>query len=121
MQLNLRFLKYDQYKHPIFIASSRKDTEIAAFNKLREYSEKIREKEYDTFNPIYYDVKNQFASIRFQYKGAPLEFGAVYSVDFKITKKENLNKIYANCYIDKIKLISKAEPIDRGEELDLDD
>ena len=120
MKLNLRFLKYDQYKHPIFIASSRKDSEIASFNKLRDYSEKIREKEYNTFNPIYYDLENQFASIRFQYKGSPLEIGAVYSVDFKITKKEKDNKIYVNCYIDKIKLIAKAEKIDRGEELDFD-
>ena len=120
MQLLLRFLKYDQYKHPIFIASNRKDTEIASFNKLRDYAEKIREKEYDTFNPIYYDVENQFASIRFKHKGSPLEFGAFYSIDFKITKKEKLSKIYVNCYIDKIKLISKAEKIDRGEELDFD-
>ena len=120
MKLNLRFLKYDQFNNPIFIASNRKDTEIVSFNKLRDYSEQIKEKEYDTFNPIYHDVKNQFASIRFQYKGSPLELGSVYSLDFKITKKEKLNKIYVNCYIDKIKLISKAEKIDRGEELDLE-
>ena len=120
MQLLLRFLKNDQFKNPIFIASSRKDTEIASFTKLREYYEQIRSYEFDTFIPIYYDVENQFASIRFKHKGAQLEFGAVYSVDFKITKKEKLSKIYVNCYIDKIKLIAKAEKIDRGEELDFD-
>ena len=120
MQLLLRFLKYDDFKNPVFIASLRKDTEVAAFNKLCQYYERIKEKEYDTFLPIYYDERNQFASIRFKYRGAPLAPNATYSVDFTITKVEKINKIYVNCYIDKLSLVAKAIPVDRGEEMDLD-
>ena len=118
--LSLRFHKYDKFKNPVFIASDRVASEKASFQTLRKYYEAIRDREYDTFNPVYHDDKNEFTTIRFKYRGDPLEVSSTYKVDFKITKKEKLARIYVDCYINKIRFGSKPAPIDEGEEIDLD-
>ena len=105
MQLLLRFHKYDKFKNPVFIASLRKDAEIASFTKLRDYYEKIKDREYETSLPIYYDVFNQFTSVSFQYSGAALEPNATYSVDFNIIKTKS-SKIYVNFHINNIVLVA---------------
>ena len=61
---NLRFQKYDKYAHPIFIASNN-DEELENYTTLKHLAERIEEKQYDTFLPIYNSEEFNYSSIRF--------------------------------------------------------
>jgi hypothetical protein len=118
--LNLRFQKFDKFNNVIFIANPLKESKV--FNQLTKYCDKLKNADYDTFLPIYSNAEMKYATIRFRYNGkVKFEKNDVYDIDFSIKKKDRDDKTYVNCYINTCKLVSKAPPIDEGEEIDFSD
>lgn len=117
---SLRFQKFDKFQNPVFIASGTKDNEKMNYDTLKEYHEKLEDKDYGTFLPIYNSDEHNYTTIRFKkndkYNPKPR---AKYDVDFKIKTITKNQKIYVNCYIERMKFVEKAEKIDEGEELEL--
>ena len=109
---NIRFQKTDDYNNSIFIATS---DEKANYKLLSSYSQKLINKDFDTFLPIYHNDEYKFTTIRFaeDSKFKPKEH-CIYDVNFTIRVKNKDGKKFVNCYIDKLKFISKT-PRDFGE------
>ena len=117
---SIRFQKYDAYNNAIFIASSKKPDEVDNYNELKSLADKLEEKQYNTFMPIYHSTEYNYSTIRFKKnEKMRLSQNATYNVEYKIKKITKDNKIYINCYIDKIKLVGKAVVQEEGEEIDL--
>lgn len=118
--IKLRFQKYDKYANPVFIASNSNPDEKENYEILSEYAQKLVEKQYDTYLPIYQSVEHDFCSIRFK-KGhySKLLPRATYDISFAIKTITKDNKIYVNCYLDRAKMNSKPSTIYEGEELEL--
>ena len=105
----------------MFVASARKSPET--YEVLKTYHEKLTAMEIDTFFPIYCNPEYEYASIRFM-KSDEKRFNSmkprnVYRVEFSIKQKNKDKKIYVNCYLKSLKLLTKAEKFDEGEELEL--
>ena len=116
----IRFQKYDDYNNAIFIASSKKHEEVDNYNELKSLADKLEEKQYDTFMPIYHSTEYNYSTIRFKKnEKMRLSKNATYNIDYKIKKITKDKKIYINCYIDKVKLVGKAQIEEHGEEIDL--
>ena len=125
--LRLRFQKYDKYDNPIFIASSPKANSNQAgesenFQILKEYAEKLEEKDYGTYLPIYHSNLYNYATIRFKKNTKTqkdLIPNARYNVDYRIKTVAKDSKIYVNCILEKIKMVEQAPAVEDGEDLDL--
>ena len=68
---SIRFHKYDKFNNSVFIASNTRPDEKENYDRLAEYAEKLEEKQYDTYLPIYKSVAHNFATVRckrFQYQ-----------------------------------------------------
>lgn len=128
--MKLRFQKYDKYDNPIFIASSKKNIESENFHILKEYAEKLEEKDYGTYLPIYHSELYNYTTIRFKKnarsgsdsklsKHRDLIPNAKYNVNYRIKTVAKDSKIYVNCILEKIKMIENAPVVDDGEDLDL--
>lgn len=120
--LRLRFQKYDKYENPIFIASSQKATESENFNTLKEYAEKLEEKDYGTYLPIYHSELYNYTTIRFKKNTKyqkDLIPNAKYNVNYRIKTVVKDSKIYVNCILEKLKMVENAPVVDEGEDLDL--
>lgn len=124
---NIRFQKYDDYSNPVFMATSKED-ESANYETLKIYSEKLINREYGTFMPIYHNEEYEFSTIRFM-KNSNFrpKNNCVYDLDFTIKMKsvdkedgdEGLKtRTYINCYINSLKFVSKME-YDEGEVIEL--
>jgi hypothetical protein len=113
---NLRFQKYDRYGHPIFIASK---TELENYTTLQNLAERLREKQYDTFLPIYNSIEFNYSSIRFMknQKFANLIPSAKYDIDYKITTIIRNDKTHVNCFASVMRMVENAPILDEGEEL----
>ena len=127
----IRFKKYDQFDNPVFIASLKSEVnaeENNNFNKLKKYHSKLENKQYDTFLPIYHNPEYGYCTIRFIKNNNPKSMGlesafttnSIYNIEYCIKKKNKNDKTYINCFINKATLVTKAEPVDEGEVLDLD-
>ena len=117
---NLRFQKYDKYAHPIFIASNN-DEEVENYTSLKDLAERIEEKQYDTFLPIYNSEEFNYSSIRFtkNTKFSNLVPNARYNIDYKITTITKNNRIFVNCHAAVMRMIAKPPIEDIGAELEL--
>lgn len=115
---NIRFSKDGDYGNKIFIANSTKEPET--FSILKKFYTQLKDKYPDQFLPIFCNNKHKYATIRFKISDN-FEKNDVYKLKFTIKKKVIDTKTYINCFLDKKELISKAEPVDDGEILDLDD
>ncbi len=81
-------------------------------------------KEFDvtTFLPVYYNTSLNYATIRFRFydddmlKLIPRD---IYTITFNIKKINKNNKEYINCFIERINLLKKADPVDTGTTLEL--
>ena len=118
---SIRFLKNDKFNNIVMIASKSKPTEIENYDKLKSYYEKLIEKNYETYLPIFNSVENNYSTIKF-FKNEKYKFvsNVLYDVEYKITTIAKNSKIYVNCHIQKCKMVGKAPADDIGEELDLD-
>jgi hypothetical protein len=109
----IRFQKYDKYSNPVFIASSKKPDESKNYETLKDYAEKLEDKQYDTYLPIYNSQEYNYSSIRFcksdKYK--TLSPNAKYNIDYKIMIVTRDEKIYVNCYIQRIRMVEKAPKV----------
>ena len=114
-----RFQKFDQFNNAVFIASKSREAEAEAFNKLTKYHLKLEKEKYGTFLPIYSDASKAYATIRF--KKNPrynrMKPDAIYEVKFDVKKISKDDKIYVNCFLRKLKLVSEAPEIDEGSDL----
>ena len=116
---NLRFQKYDKYAHPIFIASNN-DEELENYTTLKDLAERIEEKQYDTFLPIYNSEEFNYSCIRFMKntKLSNLVPNARYNIDYKITTITKNNRIFVNCHAAVMRMITKPPIEDIGAELE---
>ena len=127
--LTVRFSKFDQYSNPVFITSNNDCKyaynleEAASYNILKKYHQKLFDKEYDTFLPIYHSEEHEYATIRLKksIKFTKMKPGNVYEIKYNIKTVSKDSKIYVNCFLSGLKLIKKADRVDEGDELDLDD
>lgn len=116
--LNLRYQKNDKFDNQIFIAHTQKDE--ASFKILKKYHQKLVDRDYDTFLPIYHNDQYGYCTVRFKKSFRHTDFieGATYQVSFSVKTNEKNDKTYVNCFLTSCKLISK--PI-QGVDLDLDE
>ena len=117
---SVRFQKNDKFNNIVMIASKDKPTEIENYEILKTYAEKLENKDYGTYLPIFHSPIHNYATIRFfkneKFKMIP---NALYDLEYKITTLAKKAKIYVNCHIIKCKMVGKAPEIIE-EELDLD-
>ena len=119
--LNLRYQKQDQYGSEIFIVSNKYPEEQKAYTTLLRIEQKLKDREIDTFLPVYSNKDIGYATVRFKmFKGIPLTPRDTYTVTFDVTAIMKNEKMFINCYIKKIKLHTRAKPIDTGVVLDLE-
>lgn len=119
---SIRFQKFDQYQNPVFIASSNKADEKEMYDLLKSYSDKLENQTYGTFLPIYSNEAYRYATIRFKksQKYNKMTHGDRYDIEYSIKKKVKPEdgKTYINCYLNKMKLVSKAPKPDWGEDVE---
>jgi len=121
--LTIRFQKYDKFSQPIFVASSdntMNPEELDSHRTLTKWHKALDDKNFGTFLPIF--ARGEFASIRFKtnQKFTHMQERSLYDVDFTMRTVVRDNRTYVNIYIDSLKLVKKAKPLDCGEILDLD-
>ena len=121
--LTLRFQKYDRFSQPICVASSdnaMNPEESDAHTILSKWHKSLDAKHFGTFLPIF--AKGEFSSIRFKSntKFTHMQERSLYDVSFTMRTVVRDNKTYVNIYLDSLKLVKKAKPLDYGEILDLD-
>jgi hypothetical protein len=118
--LNLRYQKADAYGSEIFIASPKYEEEQGGFDTLKILEAKIKDMGLGTFNPIYYNEDLNYTTIRFKhYKGMKLYERNLYTLKFVVKKSKRNDKEYINCFINNIKLHTRATPQDTGQILDM--
>jgi hypothetical protein len=117
--LNIQFSKFDQYGNSVFVVQE-DDPGKKSFEMLTKYHKKL-DKQYSTFLPIY--ATSEYASIRFKKnpKYSKMIPRNIYQVTFVVKRKTTDEKHYINCFLRKLKLISRAPDLDLGEDLDLSD
>ena len=118
---NIRFQKLDKYSCPVFIASNKREDEKENYEILADLAQKLSEKQYDTYLPIFKSVEHNFCSIRFKKtdRQTKLVQRATYDINYKIRIATRDGKIYANCFVDKLKMNQQPPIEDLGEELEL--
>jgi len=117
--MQLRFQKIDPYKNSIFIVSPNKPEEKDGFDRLTKFYEALKNQNITTFLPIY--ATADFSTIRFK-PNNKFNFAEnnMYELEFNIRKREYEGKDYVSCFVNKSKLVKKAEPLDYGELLKLE-
>jgi len=121
IQLNLRYQKKDTFGNNIFIVSPKYDEELPAFEKLRMLESKLKNMDLGTFLPVYYNDDLNYCTIRFKFLNPPVKLVErnIYSVKFVVKNNKRGDKEYINCYVNTIKMHTKAKPQDMGEILDM--
>ena len=122
--LRLRYQKQTPYKENVFIAvvDEAKPEETPSFQKICDICDTLKEAYPGLYLPTYY--KENFSSIRFKngnggYPARKFHRDSVYDCEFVIKKKIVAdNKVVLNAFLNKAKLVSKADT-DEGEELEL--
>jgi hypothetical protein len=116
---NLRFQKFDKFEHPIFIASNTPE-ELENHTTLKDLAERLIEKQYDTFLPIYNSEEFNYSSIRFMKnsKHSNLVPNARYDIEYSVRTVTKTDRIFVNCHASFIKMKKNAPVEDIGEELD---
>ena len=117
--MNIRYQKRSEYDDYVFLADKERNEELESYNNLKIMSEKLSDK-YTTYLPIFHSDEHNVCSIRFKKdegKSKLFKKNCLYSVEFIIKNKEYKNENYVNCFIQKFKLINKAEYSCDGDEL----
>ena len=118
---NLRFQKYDLYQNPIFIASGDREAESLNFNELKTIYDKLVQKDFGTFLPIFHSDIYNYVTIRGNknLNHPKLLVNATYDIKYMLRTVEKDGKTYVNVHISKFKLVKKAPRMDMGVELEL--
>ena len=121
---NIRFQKLDDYQNFIFIANSKKEPKL--YKKLSKFYKQLAKKYAESFLPVYENKTHNYATIRLKkdYKISKLKLlsGDVVNIEFVVRKRVNEDgKVSVKCYVDTIKLVSRAPPVDLGDELSFSD
>lgn len=118
---SIRFQKNDKFGNIVMIASNTKTEELENYEILKNYAEKLEEKQYDTYLPIFQSEEHNYSTIRFAKNPKHnLLTNARYNIEYKIKTVAKNDKIYVNCHIEKLKMVAKPVVEDEREELDLD-
>ena len=122
IELNLRYQKKYDYKNSIFIVSPKYDVEKNAFETLKKLEKKLKEMDLGTFLPIYFNDDLNYCTIRFKFLNSPVKLVErnLYTVKFVINKSIRGGKEYVNCFVNNIKIHTKAKPQDHGEVMDFE-
>ena len=117
--MQLRFQKIDDYKNSIFIVGTNKPEEKDGFDRLSKFYEALKDQNTTTFLPLY--ATPDYATIRFK-PNAKFKFveGNVYEIEYTIRKRLYEGKEFISCFVNKSKLVKKAEPVNYGELLTLE-
>jgi hypothetical protein len=110
---NIRFQKFDKFS-AIFISNEAQETD--AYNKLKNYYEKLHSDYPDSFLPIFHSDKHQYSTIRFKILNDfdTLNTNDVVSLNFKI-KRASGGKRTVYCELVEVNLIKAALPDDELE------
>tara|TARA_R110000822_G_scaffold186035_3_gene325159 strand:+ start:1003 stop:1368 length:366 start_codon:yes stop_codon:yes gene_type:complete len=116
--IQIKFLKYDKFKNPLFNANE--NTDARNYNAIKSIYDNLEKRYTGVFLPVYNDPERKFSSIKFckDYEFMPLKNG-VYNISYKICKKIKGDIIYLNCHITHMTLVKIIE-FDVGEEIDID-
>jgi hypothetical protein len=116
---NLKFQKEDRFSNPVFIAAESTDPENCA--KLKNIHEKLVEREYETFLPVYHSEEYSYATLRLKknYKIPKFTEGATYNLDVEIRTNVKDSKTYVNVHLIKARLNTKVARESKGELLEL--
>ena len=111
---NIKFQKYSIIGNPVFIAREENEN----YYTIKDIADKLVVK-YSTFLPFYHNEQYNFSTIRFikDSKFKPEE-NCFYDIEYKVTQKTKDEKVFINCYIQKMKFISK-NIYDIGEEIEV--
>ena len=114
---SIRFHKYDQYGNSIMIASGSMDSEQENYENLKELAQKLDDKDFGTYLPIFNSTQYNYSTIRFKKdnKTTKLIPRAKYDITYKIKTIMRDSKIYVNCFVTKIRMVEKPPVIDEGE------
>ena len=121
---NVRYLKSDEYGSACFIANSTKEPK--PYKKLSKFYKQLAKKYSDSFLPLYENKTHNYATIRLKkdYKISKLKLlsNDVVNIEFVVRKRLNEDgKVSVKCYVDTIELVSRAPPVDLGDELSFSD
>lgn len=122
--LTLRYQKQTPYKEHVFIAvddPEKHPEEEQGHEKLSEIAASLKNQYPDVYLPTF--AKDDFSSIRFKMpnNGYPVRKfypGSTYEVTFTIKKKVTGEKTYLNAFLDRARLVGRAQAADDGEELE---
>lgn len=121
--LTIRYQKQTPYKEHVFIAvdDPKHPEEEQAHEKLSEIAGSLKNQYPDLYLPTF--AKDDFTSIRFKVpnNGYPVRKfypGSTYEVTFTIKKKVVGEKTYLNAFLDRARLVGRAQAADDGEELE---
>lgn len=123
---NVRFQKLDDYDNPVFICNTSKEPK--AHKKLKKYHlrlhQSLQKSNKNCFLPLYANDEHKYATIRLKKDSRinklKLTANDVCDIRFTIRKKTVDGKNYVSCFCDEIQLISKAPPVNLGEEMTFD-
>jgi hypothetical protein len=118
--ITARYLKQSKFKNSVFIATAKREPE--AFDLLVKADTILKEMNYETFLPVYFNEEHEYCSITTKFlprNTEPLVEQAVYNVTFTFNKYTRLTdgKRYVNIDVQTIELLSLPEPA--GEVIDI--
>jgi hypothetical protein len=105
--MDLRYKGNDKFGNSIFIVSSKIEEEVEAYHKLLHIESRLKGST-STFLPVFSNSNHNYATIRFKYHKGELHERALYTVEFVVKEIMRDDRFYFNCFINKIKLKSKA-------------
>ena len=120
---NLRFNKLDVFGHPLFIADSEKEPKN--YNKLKKIYKQLKTSYPDLYLPIFTNEQYKYSSLRLkihtQITKLKLKRGDTVNVKFSIKHKKTTERESVICHCDIITLVKRAEPIDHGDDVKIDE
>jgi len=119
---NIRFQKLDQFNNPVFICNQK---EKNIYKKLTKFASQLQSQFEDCFLPIYHSIEHEYCTIRLrkntQIDKLKLKQNDRVDMSFSVKRKKTNNKIYVNCVLKSIKLVSRTLPLDYGSDVELYD
>jgi len=96
------------------IASGSMDSEQENYENLKELAQKLDDKDFGTYLPIFNSTQYNYSTIRFKKdnKTTKLIPRAKYDITYKIKTIMRDSKIYVNCFVTKIRMVEKPPVID---------
>ena len=89
------------------------------FNKLTNIYNRLTKMKLGTFLPVYHSKEHKYSSMRFKktLKYTKMTPNNLYKIEYAIKQTVKDDKAYVNCFLNGMKLLSKAPTIDEGTEM----